>query len=117
MPAVSKKQQKLFAIVKAYKDGKNDKVDQKVKDIANNISDDDATDMASTSTKGLLDKVSKEEIVRALIHNEIMSEGKADKYDKIVDKFAKTLRLKNGYKIYDNKLVMKTNLSQSTLDQ
>jgi predicted ABC-type ATPase len=46
-----------------------------------------------------------------------MSEGKADKYDKIVDKFAKTLRLKNGYKIYDNKLVMKTNLSQSTLDQ
>jgi len=82
MPAVSKKQQKLFAIVKAYKDGKNNKVDQKVKDIANDISDEDATDMASTKTKNLPDKVSKEEIVHALVHNELAEDAKKRDYAK-----------------------------------
>jgi hypothetical protein len=76
MPAVSKAQQKLFAIVKAYKDGKRKDADDKVKDIAANISDKDATDMASTSTKGLPDKVKKEESVDEVAERDYKAEYK-----------------------------------------
>jgi|SaaInlStandDraft_4_1057021.scaffolds.fasta_scaffold06959_3 hypothetical protein len=79
MPSVSKQQQKLFALVKAYKDGKNSKVDQKVKDIAGKISDEDADDFASTDTKDLPTKVKKEESIRQLIRKEIESINEAEK--------------------------------------
>lgn len=50
MPSVSKQQQKLFGIVHAYQTGKisADKVNDKIKKIANNISPEDAKKFASS---------------------------------------------------------------------
>lgn len=50
MPSVSKQQQKLFGLVHAYQMGKvsSDKVNDKIKKIANNISPEDAKKFASS---------------------------------------------------------------------
>jgi len=56
MPALSKSQQRLFGMVHAYKNGKMKKAPKKIKEIAKNISDDDARDFARTSHGGLPDK-------------------------------------------------------------
>jgi cytochrome c553 len=56
MPAKSKSQQRLFGMVHAYKNGKLKKAPAKIKEIAKNISDDDARDFAKTKSKGLPEK-------------------------------------------------------------
>lgn len=53
MPAVSKSQQRLMAMVHAYKNGKLKKAPKKIKDVARHISDSDARDFARTKHKGL----------------------------------------------------------------
>lgn len=56
MPAKSKSQQRLFGMVHAYKTGKLKNAPAKIKEIAKNISDDDARDFAKTKSKGLPEK-------------------------------------------------------------
>lgn len=53
MPAKSKAQQKLFALVHAYKQGKLPNVSKKIKQIAQHISDEDAKKYASTKHEHL----------------------------------------------------------------
>lgn len=55
MPAVSKKQQRFFALVRAAQDGKIDssKVSDSVRRAANSISKEDAHHFAATKRKGL----------------------------------------------------------------
>lgn len=55
MPAVSKKQQSFFALVRAAQDGMidPDKLSDKVKDVARKISKKDAHHFAATKRKGL----------------------------------------------------------------
>ena len=55
MPAKSKKQQKFFALVRAAQKGKIDpsKVSEKVKQVAENISEESAHHFAATKRKGL----------------------------------------------------------------
>ena len=59
MPAKSKSQQRLFALVHAYQAGKidSDKVSDKIKDMAKRVDKKDARDFASTKTSKLPDKV------------------------------------------------------------
>jgi len=58
MPAVSKKQQRFFALVRAAQDGKIDssKVSDSVRRAANSISKEDAHHFAATKRKGLPEK-------------------------------------------------------------
>lgn len=58
MPAVSKKQQRFFAMVRATQEGKidRDKVSDKVKRTADSISKTDAHHFAATKRKGLPEK-------------------------------------------------------------
>lgn len=56
MPAKSKSQQRLMAMVHAYKNGKMKKAPEKIKEIAKNISDTDARDFAKTKHEGLPEK-------------------------------------------------------------
>ena len=60
MPAVSKKQQQLFGLVRAVQKGDvpKEKVTSNVRDMAKDTSDKDVEDMATTPTKNLPDKVS-----------------------------------------------------------
>ena len=59
MPAVSKHQQHLFALVHAYKKGVLKDVSPRVKEIAAHISDTDADHFAATNTRGLPERVKK----------------------------------------------------------
>ena len=68
MPAKSKSQQKLFALVYKYKNGELNKADidsnelwTKIVNIAKGISKQDAKDFASTKHKSLPDKIKKEQ--------------------------------------------------------
>ena len=66
MPAVSKKQQRLFGIIRAIKKGVfKGKKTSKVQRIASSISDEDSKKMASTKHKGLPEKI-KEDYVKEL---------------------------------------------------
>lgn len=56
MPALSKSQQRLFGMVHAYKKGKLKKAPKKIKEIAKNISDEDAKDFAKTKSRDLPEK-------------------------------------------------------------
>lgn len=58
MPAVSKKQQKFFAIVRATQKGDIDKskVSDKVKRVADSMSEESAHHFAATKRKGLPEK-------------------------------------------------------------
>lgn len=58
MPAVSKKQQSFFALVRAAQEGKidKDKLSESVKHVAKNISKEDAHHFAATKRKGLPEK-------------------------------------------------------------
>ena len=61
MPAVSKKQQRLFGIIRAIKKGVfKGKKTPKIQRIASSISDKDSKKMASTKHKGLPEKVKEE---------------------------------------------------------
>lgn len=53
MPAVSQSQQRLMAMVHAYKNGKLKRAPKKIKEVAKHISDDDARDFARTKHDGL----------------------------------------------------------------
>jgi len=59
MPAVSKSQQSLFSMVRAYQTGKLKHVSAKVKEVAEHISPTDAHHFAATKTKGLPEHVEK----------------------------------------------------------
>ena len=66
MPAVSKKQQRLFGIIRAIKKGVfKGKKTSKVQRIASSISDEDSKKMASTKHEGLPEKI-KEDYVKEL---------------------------------------------------
>lgn len=69
MPAVSKKQQRLFALARAVQKGKipSSKVGGSVKDIAKDVSSKDVEDFASTPTKNLPQKVKKEARIPKII--------------------------------------------------
>ena len=56
MPALSKSQRRLFGWAYAYMTGKTKNAPKKIKDIANNISKEDARDFARTSHDGLPEK-------------------------------------------------------------
>ena len=64
MPAKSKAQQRFMGMVHAVQKGElsPSKVSDKVKDVADNMSDSDAEDFASTKHKGKPEKVAKEVI-------------------------------------------------------
>ena len=64
MPAKSKAQQRFMGMVHAVQKGElsPSKVSDKVKDVADSISDKDAEDFASTKHKGKPEKVAKEVI-------------------------------------------------------
>ncbi len=65
MPARSQAQQKFFAIVKNYQQGKMKDASPAVKKVAKNMSKKDVDDMASTKHKGLPKKV-RQEIIEIL---------------------------------------------------
>jgi len=60
MPAKSKAQQRLMGMVHAYHKGTLQNPSEKVKEVAEGISDEDATDFAKTDSKDLPTKVDKE---------------------------------------------------------
>jgi hypothetical protein len=64
MPAVSKAQQKFMGMVHATKKGDMENPSPEVSKAADSMSDKDAKDFASTSHKGLPNKVKKESIIR-----------------------------------------------------
>ena len=64
MPAVSKSQQRLMAMVHAYKNGKLKKAPKKIKQVAKHISDSDARDFARTGHEGLPEKKAESVIGR-----------------------------------------------------
>ena len=73
MPAVSKKQQRFFGIIRAIKKGVfKGKKTPKIQRIASSISDKDSKKMASTKHKGLPEK-KKEKIDEILTHTAIMA--------------------------------------------
>ena len=61
MPAKSKRQQHLFGMVHAMKKGELKHPSAKVKEVAENVSDESATHFAETPTKGLPEKKAKME--------------------------------------------------------
>ena len=73
MPAVSKKQQRFFGIIRAIKKGvfKGEKTPE-IQRVASSISDKDSKKMASTKHKGLPEK-KKEKIDEILTHTAIMA--------------------------------------------
>lgn len=72
MPAKSKAQQKLFALVYLYKQGKLPSASRKIRQIAKHISDDDAKKYASTSHDAL------HEIKKIIYSNEYIIESLKD---------------------------------------
>lgn len=93
MPATSKAQQKLFALVHLYQQGKlpADKVSATIKRIAKTISPEDAKKYASTKHTGLKEIMESPTYIRETI-SEIISEKKAD-YIKgqMIDHYTATL--------------------------
>lgn len=74
MPALSKSQQRLMGMVHAYKNGKLKNAPKKIKDVAKNISDDDARDFAKTKTKQLPEKkASWEDVLNRIFISGFMS--------------------------------------------
>lgn len=71
MPATSKSQQKLFALVHLYQQGKlpTDKVSAKIKRIAKSISPEDAKKYASTSHAGLKEIVESSTYITETIND------------------------------------------------
>jgi len=90
MPAVSKKQQRLFGIIRAIKKGtfKGETTPQ-VQRVASSISDKDSKKMASTKHKGLPEKI-KEDYVKELEDGLVkMDYPTYDEVDKLMCKIAK----------------------------
>lgn len=80
MPSISKKQQKLFAIVHGYQTGKipSDKVSAKIKKIAKSISAADAKKFASTRTADIKElaevfnlPIYLQEILEEIVHTNV----------------------------------------------
>ena len=61
MPAVSKKQQRFFGMVRAAQKGEMDNPSKEVLDVANDISMKDAKKFAKTKHKGLPEKIGTKE--------------------------------------------------------
>lgn len=59
MPAVSQAQQRLFAMVAAYKKGKLKSASPKIQDVAQHVSMNSAEDFARTRRKGLAQSLAK----------------------------------------------------------
>ena len=90
MPAVSKKQQRFFGIVRAIKKGvfKGEKTPE-IQRVASSISDKDSKKMASTKHEGLPEKI-KEDYVKELEDGLCKMDYPAyDEVDKLMQKIAK----------------------------
>ena len=90
MPAVSKKQQRFFGIIRAIKKGvfKGEKTPE-IQRAASSISDEDSKKMASTKHKGLPEKI-KEDYVKELEDGLVkMDYPSYDEVDKLMCKIAK----------------------------
>ena len=89
MPAVSKKQQRFFGMVRAAQKGEMKNPSSEVLDVASEISMKDAKKFAKTKHKGLPEKVVSKE------------ETKYDRYDKEKKEHSKSDRRMKFGKFYD----------------
>jgi len=91
MPAKSKAQQRFMGMVHAVQKGElsPSKVSDKVKDVADNMSDSDAEDFASTKHKGKPEKVAKE-VIRKI--REVLKPIVRESYASMFGEFTKDMR-------------------------
>ena len=91
MPAKSKSQQRFMGMVHALQKGElsPSKVSDKVKDVADNMSDSDAEDFASTKHKGKPEKVAKE-VIRKI--REVLKPIVRESYASMFGEFTKDMR-------------------------
>ena len=118
MPAKSKAQQQFMGMVHAVQKGElsPSKVSDKVKDVADNMSDSDAEDFASTKHKGKPEKVAKEvirkvrEILKPIVKESYASMfGEMTKHMKSSHQIQATKELSDEYDIGRVLYVFRTN--------
>ena len=107
MPAVSKKQQRFFGMVRAAQKGELENPSPEVADVANDISVKDAKKFAKTKHKGLPEKkeVNEEGSYKDFMKSvQASKERKEKKREKRKVKDAAYVdRLRKGIKFYDSK--------------
>ena len=93
MSAKSKSQQKLFAVVYAYQQGKipADKVNTTIKKIAKSISPEDAKKFASTLQSGLHEVVNTPSYIRETLHEIIETKRPDYVKGRLVDTYTASL--------------------------
>jgi hypothetical protein len=113
MPSKSENQQQLMAMALMYKRGKLKNASDTVKSVANNMSEKELEKYATTATKGLPKKISKENVM-TIIEKFIVKQGnsyriRSAKTGKLwpqkYDSYANALSALKAYQVHKNEVL------------